>query len=528
MKPMAELESETPDDSAPPGDSTAPQLRLLKGTDDSLPEEQIVRGRIIDTLRSTFELYGFLPVETPVLHYFDILASKYAGGDEILKETYKLTDQGGRDLGLRYDLTVPFARLVGMYQGARIRLPFKRYEIGKVFRDGPIKRGRLREFIQCDVDIVGTKNPLAEAELISLADRAFAALGLPVKCEINNRKLLAGIIEEAGFAPEIVSEIVLAVDKLKKVGREGEEKEIRDRFDPNVAPERGPHLIELYGAERVAQWRERADVMIERLFALLFIEGEKSPAEAGTTNEINPAEAGTTNERRPLAALREQLTNENGRRGLEELETCLRVLDALKLKTPIVFMPSLARGLEIYTGTVYEFFLQDESILGSSLAAGGRFDRIIGQFLHPDQPEKAEEYPAVGLSFGLVPVMEALAAIQPERAGARTLVEIVVIPLGEPAAAFAWAERLRTRGIRTELDLSGRRLRKSLDAVNAAGVAFVGIVGEDEVKQNRLTLRDMRSGRQELVDEEQAVKVIRENLWSGPPVDSSTERHAGR
>ena len=157
-------------------DQAAVELRLLKGTDDCLPEDQILRQQIIEAICSTFELYGFSPVETPSLCFFDILASKYAGGDEILKETYRLTDQGGRELGLRYDPTVPFARLVGMYQGARIRLPFKRYEVGKVFRDGPIKKGRLREFIQCDADIVGTANPLAEAELVSLADRAFGPL----------------------------------------------------------------------------------------------------------------------------------------------------------------------------------------------------------------------------------------------------------------------------------------------------------------------------------------------------------------
>jgi len=488
-------------------DRAAPELRLLKGTDDSLPEEQIVRQRLMETLRATFELYGFSPVDTPILSYFEILASKYAGGDEILKETYRLTDQGGRDLGLRYDLTVPFARLVGMYQGARIRLPFKRYEIGKVFRDGPIKKGRLREFIQCDVDIVGTANPLAEAELITLGDRAFAALGLRVRCELNNRRLLQGIIEHAGFAPELVSEIVLSVDKLKKIGREGVEKEIRDKLDPNVAPERGPHLAAIHGAERVEAWRRRVGEHLEKLFGLLRMEGTR---------------------REQLERLREALRSEVARRGLDELERLFAVLDPLSLATPIEFVPSLARGLEIYTGTVYEFFLQDESVLASSLAAGGRFDRIIGQFLHPDQPDRAEEYPAVGLSFGVAPIQEALRAIDPGRTAARTVVEIVLIPLGEERAAFAWAERLRDRGVRADLDLSGRRLRKSLDAANALGVPFVGIVGENEVARDRLTLRDMRSGRQEMVDAAQAFEVIRNNLWAGPPVDSSSERRGER
>lgn len=483
----------------------ATELRLLKGTEDSLPADQILREQIVGALRSTFELYGFSPVDTPTLSFFDILASKYAGGDEILKETYRLTDQGGRELGLRYDLTVPFARLVGMYQEARIRLPFKRYEIGKVFRDGPIKKGRLREFIQCDVDIVGTSSPLAEAELVSLADRAFGQLGLEVKCEINNRRLLAGIAEAAGFAPELAGSVILSVDKLQKIGREGVEKEVRDKLDPAVPAERGPHLLDLYGADRVAQWRAGVARALDRLFELLLLEGSRSEQ---------------------LARLRSELPSPTAQCGLDELERCLAVLDPLGLHTPIEFTPNLARGLEIYTGTVYEFFLRDESVIGSSLAAGGRFDRIIGQFLHPDQPERAEDYPAVGLSFGVAPIQEAIRTLRPQSASLQTVVEVVVVPLGTEAASFQWAERLRSRGIRTDLDLSGRRLRKALEAANAIGIPYVAILGEEELAAGGVTLRDMRSGRQEKVDLDGAVAVIRGNLWSGAPVDSSRDRHA--
>jgi len=496
---MSNLENQERDEQA------VTELRLLKGTDDGLPEDEILREQIIGVIRSTFEIYGFSPVDTPILSFFDILASKYAGGDEILKETYRLTDQGGRDLGLRYDLTVPFARLVGMYQGTRIRPPFKRYEIGKVFRDGPIKKGRLREFIQCDADIVGTANPLAEAELISLADRTFERLGLEVRCEINNRRLLAGIVEAAGFAPELAGTVILSVDKLKKTGREEVEKEIRDKLDANVPVERGQHLIEIHGAQRVAQWRERLDNSLERLVALLQIEGSRDER---------------------LARLRTALPSPTAQRGLDELERCLAVLDPLGFRTPIEFVPSLARGLEIYTGTVYEFFLRDETVIGSSLAAGGRFDRIIGQFLHPHEPERAEEYPAVGLSFGVAPIQEAIRSLQPQSASVRTVVEVLVVPLAADSAAFQWAERLRTRGIRTDLDLSGRRLRKALEAANVLGIPYVAIVGEDEVTRGGLTLRHMVSGRQEMLDLDQAVQVIRGNLWSGPPVDSSRERHA--
>jgi histidyl-tRNA synthetase len=391
-----------------------------------------------------------------------------------------------------------------MYQGSRIRLPFKRYEIGKVFRDGPIKKGRLREFIQCDADVVGTTNPLGEAELISLADRAFERLGLDVRCEINNRRLLAGLVEAAGFPAELAATVILSVDKLKKIGRDSVEKEIRDKLDPNVPAERGRHLVEIHGAERVAQWRAELEAWLERLFALLLMEGDR----AGR-----------------LARVRSEIPSPTAQRGLDELERCLAVLDPLELRTPIEFTPSLARGLEIYTGTVYEFFLRDESALASSLAAGGRFDRIIGQFLHPDEPEKAEDYPAVGLSFGVAPIQEAIRALRPESARPAAVVEVVVVPLGAEMAAFQWAERLRSRGIRTDLDLSGRRLRKALEAANALRIPYVAILGEDEVAAGRATLRDMRSGRQEMVDLDGAVEIIRNNLWTGPPVDSSRDRH---
>ncbi|HKZ42042.1 MAG TPA: ATP phosphoribosyltransferase regulatory subunit, partial [Candidatus Hodarchaeales archaeon] len=166
------------------------ELKILKGTTDYLPNEQIIRARIAAKLSRVFELYGFLPLETPILEYYDILASKYAGGAEILKETYKLTDQGQRELALRYDLTIPFSRVLGM--NPSLPKPFKRYEIGKVFRDGPVKPGRNREFTQCDVDIAGVKSVIAESELIALTLDVFSLLKIDINVEINNRKLLSG------------------------------------------------------------------------------------------------------------------------------------------------------------------------------------------------------------------------------------------------------------------------------------------------------------------------------------------------
>lgn len=201
----------------------ATELRNLKGTCDFMPQEQRVRTEIIRNLQDAFERYGHQPLDTPIICYFDVLASKYAGGAEILKEVYKLRDHGGRELGLRYDLTVPFAKVVGM--NPEIRMPFKRYEIGKVYRDGPVKTGRMREFMQCDVDMVGVKSVMAEAELMMMAVEVYKMLGLDIYISYNNRKLMLGIIELIGIELSSVSETILCIDKLEKIGRDDSSNE---------------------------------------------------------------------------------------------------------------------------------------------------------------------------------------------------------------------------------------------------------------------------------------------------------------
>jgi len=189
-------------------------LERAKGTKDYPPEEKIARQEVIDKLRAIFELYGFSPLETPIIERFDVLSAKYAGGAEILKETFKFKDQGDRELGLRYDLTVPLARFIGM--NPNLKMPFKRYQMGQVFRDGPIKTGRQREFWQCDVDTVGTKNMIADAEFIKIAQRFFEAIGLNVIIEINNRKLLDGLLEDLKIPEDKKNDVIIAIDKLKK------------------------------------------------------------------------------------------------------------------------------------------------------------------------------------------------------------------------------------------------------------------------------------------------------------------------
>lgn len=202
-------------------------LKNVKGTKDFMPQEQMLRNRIRRTLEEVFEAYGCKPLETPMLSSYELLASKYGGGAEILKEVYQLSDQGERELALRYDLTVPLAKVVGM--NPEMRLPFKRYEIGKVFRDGPVKPGRFREFVQCDVDIVGSSSMLAEAELISMAFAAFERLDLDVYIEVNNRKLLSGILQELGVPEDRAGDVMLSLDKLEKIGIKGVLEDLRER-----------------------------------------------------------------------------------------------------------------------------------------------------------------------------------------------------------------------------------------------------------------------------------------------------------
>ena len=203
-------------------------LLNVKGSSDFLPKKQILRNKIISTLTKNFESYGYLPVETTTLCYYDLLASKYAGGAEILKEVYKLKDQGNRELGLRYDLTVPFSKIISMNLNKEIELPFRRYEIGKVYRDGPVKLGRDREFYQCDVDVCGISSLLADAELLQLSSICYKELGIDIEVLWNNRKFLSGLIVEAGINKDVVSKVILSVDKLAKIGEDGVREELKE------------------------------------------------------------------------------------------------------------------------------------------------------------------------------------------------------------------------------------------------------------------------------------------------------------
>lgn len=422
------------------------KLMNLKGTTDFFPEDQIIRNKIIDLLKKTFEQYGFLPVETPILCYYDLLASKYAGGAEILKEVYKLTDQGKREIGLRYDLTVPFSKLIGMNKG--LILPFKRYEIGKVFRDGPVKLGRAREFYQCDVDACGTESPYAEIEYFMMTNDVFKKLNINVEIRYNNRKFLSGLLEYAGVNKENISEFIISVDKLDKISRQDIEEE----------------LI-----------RHTSKEIIEKVFDLF----DK------TLDELNE--------------ILKESTNENLVNGLKELNELNKLINDLDLNEVCIFTPFLARGLDIYTGTVWEVF--DSSLnFKSALGGGGRYDKIITNFLND-----GNVYPAIGCSFGLEPIYELL---KEKEKGSLKKYDVYVYAFNNDYNLFKISKMLRDKGFKVLTELNNIKLKKAMNIANRENIDRVIILGEDELKEDSVMIKNMITGNQEKVKIEEIFSKI--------------------
>lgn len=422
------------------------KLMNLKGTNDFLPEEQIIRNRISDTLRKYFELYGFLPIETPQLCYYDLLASKYAGGSEILKEVYKFSDQGLREIGLRYDLTVPFSKVIGINKG--LILPFKRYEIGKVFRDGPVKLGRAREFYQCDVDACGVESPAAEVEYFNMTKRVFKEFNIDIEIRFNNRKFLSGILEYCGVSKENIPLFITSVDKLDKMTREDVEKELINHTDKKI---------------------------IDKVFNYF-------------NNNFNE--------------LKNELNNTNIeilKEGIDELDKLINLINELGLNDTCVFTPFLARGLEIYTGSVWEIF--DKTMkFKSALGAGGRYDKIITNFLH-----NGNEYPAIGMSFGLEPIYELLRQKEEEKI---IKYDVYVYAFNINKNLFEISELLRNNNLRVLTELNNIKLKKAMNIANRENIKYVVIIGEDELKCNSVSLKNMISGEQEIVKIDELVNKI--------------------
>lgn len=429
------------------------KLKSVRGSIDYGKKDAMIRSFISKTLQETFEKYGYSPLETSILCYYDLLALKYDTDNDILKEIYKVTDQGNRNLALRYDLTVPFAKYIA--SNADIRLPYKRYEIGKVFRDGPIKKGRTREFIQCDVDSVGIEGQMIETELISIFVEGYKKLGIDIIIKYNNRKLMNGIIEICNIDNDKISQVITIIDKLEKLSYQ----EIRLEFDKIGIKES----------------------QIESLMKYLNME----------FNELNK--------------VIKNVSNIKLKEGLNEIEELNRYIKELNLTEYVRFSPTLARGQEYYTGTIFEVYVADESIK-SSIGGGGRYDNIIGEFINDEK-----KYPAVGISFGLDVIFEILR----EKQTYLSNTDVYIIPMGNNALALKIADELRKNEVKVDIEMNNLKLKKALSIVNDKKVPIVIILGENEIKENKIIIKDMKNNFQILEDINTYIETIQEILYIG-------------
>lgn len=422
-------------------------IKNLKGTFDYMPKDMKVRNDIIGILRSNFEKYGYLPVETAMLNYYDLLSYKYEDDAEILSEIYKLTDQGDRKLGLRYDLTVPFCKIVATNKD--IVMPFRRYEIGKVFRNGPVKTGRTREFYQCDIDVVGIDNRFIEAEQMCMAINTYKELGIDVICKYNNRKLMSGLIEYAGISYDKVDSVIGIIDKMEKVSSQELEEMMLDK---GIEKEKIDKLFNLFEME-LDEYRELAN------------ENEKIYAGVTELTEIN------------------------------------EYLNSLGIDGNCVFSPTLARGLSIYTGIVFEFFDREER-LSCALGGGGRYDKIITNFM-----DNGNSYPAVGLSFGLEPIFN----IKKMEYDDKSLIDIYMVPLDTNVDTLKLATVLRENGYRILIEMNKKKIAKCFEYADRENIPYVMIIGLNEVENNCFKIKDMKKKEEYSFSREELIKYLNNN-----------------
>ena len=416
------------------------KIQNVKGGYDFLPREQIIRNYINNTLKETFAEYGYLPIETPILCYYDILAGKYDENNDILKEIYKLKDQGNRSLGLRYDLTVPFAKFIALNKN-ELKLPFKRYEINKVFRDGPVKVGRDREFTQCDVDVVGLTGQLIEAELLSLYIKAFTKLNININIKYNSRNLMRGLIKSCNIKEELISKVITIIDKIDKLSKE---EFITELTNLNISLNQANQILDIF------------NYSLEDLNKIY------------KNNEI------------------EEITI-----GLQELNQLEEYLSKLNITSYCTFQPSLARGQDYYTGNVFEVY-ESTGKLNCAIGGGGRYDQMITDFINDENT-----YPAVGISFGLTSIFELLKDNQ--TLTNTSPIDIYIIPMNTEIESLKLANSLRDLNYKVDFDMTSKKMKKSLDYCNKENIPYVIILGEDEIKNNSFKLKDMNNKTEYLI-----------------------------
>ena len=430
---------------------------IPKGTRDFTPEQVLKRNFIFDTIKSVFIKYGYQPIETPTMENLSTLTGKYGeegdrlifkvlnNGDYLKKaDEQALTDRNSAKLtssiskrGLRYDLTVPFARFVVMYQN-EIAFPFKRYQIQPVWRADRPQKGRYQEFYQCDVDVVGSNSLMYEAELVQIYDEVFADLGVNVCIKVNNRKVLAGMAEAAGISDQFM-DMTMAIDKLDKIGIEGVRKEMTNRGIPDKAID-----------------------LIEKMLKV---------------DQLEP--------------LKELFANsETGLKGVEELEMFHKYFDLKAPTNEVKFDITLARGLNYYTGCIFEVEAKDVKI--GSIGGGGRYDDLTGVF-------GMKGMSGVGVSFGAARIFDVMQELNSFPAESAQSLHLLFVTFDQAAHEYAFdcLNKVRAAGINAELYPDPVKMNKQMKYANNRKVPYVVVIGSDEMESGELTFKNMETGDQE-------------------------------
>ena len=427
---------------------------IPKGTRDFGPVEMARRNYIFDTIRSVYALYGFQQIETPAMENLSTLMGKY--GEEGDKLLFRIQNSGAKaaepaEKGLRYDLTVPFARYVVQHR-EELSLPFRRFQIQPVWRADRPQKGRYREFYQCDADVVGSDSLLNEVELMQIVDEVFRRFGIRVCIKINNRKILTGIAEIIGQADKIV-DITVAIDKLDKIGLDNVNAELRECGLPEEAIEKLQPIIQL----------------------------------SGTNDE-------------KLATMRQVLaSSETGLRGISEVEYVISKLSSLNSQLELDL--TLARGLNYYTGCIFEVKALDVEI--GSITGGGRYDNLTGIFGLPGLS-------GVGISFGADRIYDVLNQLDLYPETVTTSTQLLFVNFGEAEAAYCMPiiAQARQAGIRCEIYPDATKMKKQMQYANQKQVPFVAIVGENEMAEGKLTLKNMTTGEQQLLTPAELIELL--------------------
>lgn len=446
---------------------------IPKGTRDFSTVEMAKRNYLFDTIRSVYALYGYQQIETPAMETLQTLLGKYGEeGDKLLFKVLnsgdylnKVTDEelAGRDSlhlasrisekGLRYDLTVPFARYVVMHR-EELQLPFKRYQIQPVWRADRPQKGRYREFYQCDADVVGSDSLLNEVELMQIVDTVFSRLGIRVQIKINNRKILTGIAEVIGEADKITV-ITVAIDKLDKIGPDGVNAELRDKG--------------------------LSDDAIGKLQPIISLSGTNDEKLQTISDVLKDSEVGL--------------------KGVEETRFILDTLKTAGLNNEIQLDLTLARGLNYYTGAIFEVKALDTPM--GSITGGGRYDNLTGIFGMPGLS-------GVGISFGADRIYDVLNTLELFPKEAVTGTRLLFINFGEKEAAYcmSMARNARNAGIKTEIYPDAAKMKKQMAYANIKAIPFVAIAGENEIKEGKVMLKNMTTGEQTMVTSDELIDIV--------------------